>query len=174
MRAPLSAACVWALQTPLRMLTTRSSPRACAAATPGQPTRLTVHNFPPFGRFGKAFIYVSVFAGGIPGGAAQINQSRPKNAPGGACCAPFWCNDCLSASPGGCMLHPPQKNRGVHAARPGGAMIACLQPPGTECNTPPCFRLFVVCLGFWRGLQSRVFPRVLQLWVTPERGCCDR
>ena len=30
-RAPVSAACVWALQTPLGTLTTRSAPRACAA-----------------------------------------------------------------------------------------------------------------------------------------------
>ena len=44
-RAPVSAACVWALQTPLEMLTTRSSPRSCTAATLGQPTRLTVHKF---------------------------------------------------------------------------------------------------------------------------------
>ena len=49
-RAPVSAACVWALRTPLVMLTTRSAPRACAAATLGPPTSLTLQEFPPFGR----------------------------------------------------------------------------------------------------------------------------
>jgi hypothetical protein len=44
-RTPVSAACVWALRTPLITLTTRSLPRSCTAATLGPPTRLTVRIF---------------------------------------------------------------------------------------------------------------------------------
>ena len=47
-RAPVSAACVSALRTPLGTLKTRWEPRACAEATLGPPTRLTFHKFPPF------------------------------------------------------------------------------------------------------------------------------
>ena len=59
-RAPVSAACVSALRTPLGTLTTRSAPRACAAATLGPPTSLTFHKFPPFcdGSLEKTFSFI--------------------------------------------------------------------------------------------------------------------
>ena len=46
-RVPVSASCVWALQTPLGTLTTRSAPRACTAATLGTPICVTVRIFGP-------------------------------------------------------------------------------------------------------------------------------
>ena len=84
-RAPVSAACVWAPRTPLGMLTTRSAPRACTAATLGPPTSLTLQEFPPFGRFGKAFIMFSVRLAGPAArprvGLLPLGSSYPLNSP---------------------------------------------------------------------------------------------
>ena len=49
-RAPVSAACVSALRTPLGTLTTRWSPRACAANDAGAANMCDGREFPPFGR----------------------------------------------------------------------------------------------------------------------------
>ena len=60
-RAPVSAACVSALRTPLGTLTTRSAPRACAAATLGTPICVTVRILLAlFGRFRNLFVFNSV------------------------------------------------------------------------------------------------------------------
>ena len=47
-RAPVSAACVWALRTPLETLTTRWSPRACASDDAGAAHMCDGSHFWPF------------------------------------------------------------------------------------------------------------------------------